>query len=108
MHSKIKIVYITSLDMCIVCFTLISTLQLKENLEFKQRQHIFYILWTKILRTKVEFCRNGSTHVKSNKLPRGSENSLRMEDMNVYKYLSDNNNGSGLYSILNSSFIILN
>lgn len=46
--------------------------------------------------------------MKSNKLPRGSENSLRMEDMNVYKYLSDNNNGSGLYSILNSSFIILN
>lgn len=81
---------------------------IKRTLEYKEREHILHILWTKILRTQIEFCRNGNIHVRSSKLPRGSKNPLRMGNINAYKYLSDNNKGSGLYSLLNSSFIMVN
>ena len=39
---------------------------------------------------------------------KNSKNPLRIENINVCKYLSDNNHGCGLYGILNSSFIVLN
>lgn len=94
--------------MCMECFTLISAPQLREHLEYKEREPILFILWTKILRTQVEFCRNGNIHVKRSKLQRGSTNPLRRGNINVYKYLNDNNKGSGFYSLLNSSFIKLN
>lgn len=49
--------------------------------------------------------------MNSSKLSRSSENPLRMENINacvgMYIYISDNHR-SGLYSILNSSFITLN